>query len=76
MGQLTAGDGYHASNERRLVFGLGSATSVERLHVRWLSGIEQTFEGVSADAELLLIEGRNALIALPRPDVSAPYPKR
>ncbi|HEY2250087.1 MAG TPA: FG-GAP-like repeat-containing protein [Planctomycetaceae bacterium] len=62
MAQLTAGDGYHASNERRLVFGLGSATTVEKLHVRWLSGIEQTFEDVSADADLLLIEGRNNLI--------------
>jgi hypothetical protein len=30
--------------------------------VRWLSGIEQTFEDVSADADLLLIEGRNNLI--------------
>jgi thioredoxin-like negative regulator of GroEL len=63
--QLTAGDGYQASNERRLVFGLGEVTSVEKLHVRWLSGTEQTFRDVSADADLLLIEGRNELIRLP-----------
>ena len=63
--QLTAGDGYQASNERRLVFGLGDATTVEKLHVRWLSGAEQTFSNIAADADLLLIEGRHDLIRLP-----------
>ena len=63
--QLTAGDGYHATNERRLVFGLGNATGVDRLVVRWLSGTEQTFTDVPADADLLLIEGRNELIRMP-----------
>jgi tetratricopeptide (TPR) repeat protein len=63
--QLTAGDGYQASNERRLVVGLGAAAAVENLTVRWLSGAEQTFEQVPANVDLLLIEGRNELIRLP-----------
>ena len=69
MGQLTAGDGYQASNERRLVFGLGDAILVEKLHVRWLSGTEQTFTDVPADADLLLIEGRNELIDVGLPEI-------
>jgi tetratricopeptide (TPR) repeat protein len=63
--QLTAGDGYQASNERRLVVGVGDAGAVEKLTVRWLSGAEQTFEDVPANLDLLLIEGRRELIRLP-----------
>ena len=49
--QLTAGDGFQATNERRLVIGLGNATIVDRLSVRWLSGGEQTFESLPVDAD-------------------------
>src|SRR6185295_9603512 len=36
--QLTAGDGYQATNERRLTFGLGDAARIDTMEVRWLSG--------------------------------------
>lgn len=36
--QLTAGDGYQACNERRLIFGLGSLKTVDELSVTWRSG--------------------------------------
>ena len=32
---LTAGDGYHASNEPLLVFGLGACTVIDRVDVLW-----------------------------------------
>ena len=67
MSQLTAGDGYQASNERRLVVGLGSATNIEKLSIRWLSGHEQVFENVPVDADFLLVEGRNELVRSPAP---------
>lgn len=57
--QLTAGDGYQASNERRLVFGLGEATRVTDLEIRWPSGIMQNFEDLPADAEYLFVERRS-----------------
>lgn len=56
--QLTAGDGYQASNERKLVYGLGAGDRVEELTVRWPSGRAQTFRGLAAGGEYLLIEGR------------------
>ena len=59
--QLTAGDGYQASNQRQLVFGLAEYDRVERLTVRWPSGIEQSFSNLAADAAYLLIEGNNEL---------------
>lgn len=55
--QLTAGDGYHASNERRLLFGLGSATRVDRLKIRWPSGIVQSWNDIPAGTFATLIEG-------------------
>jgi len=58
MRQLTAGDGYQASNERLIVFGLADHTDIDQLTVRWPSGTRQTFSALSADEELILIEGR------------------
>lgn len=55
--QLTAGDGYQASNERRLIFGIGRARQVDELVVVWPSGTRQTFHDVPAPQELWLPEG-------------------
>lgn len=62
--QLTAGDGYQASNERKLVFGLGASERVEQLTVRWPSGATQNFSRLSAGDEYLLIEGRGRPVPL------------
>ncbi|HEV3340203.1 MAG TPA: CRTAC1 family protein, partial [Pirellulales bacterium] len=64
--ELTAGDGYMASNQRQLVFGLGPCTSLDEIRVLWPSGTQQTFAGVPADAELILVEGRDELVNRPR----------
>lgn len=58
--QLTAGDGYQASNQRIIVFGLGQA-GVDGLRVRWPSGIEQQFADVEPDREYLCVEGTDRL---------------
>jgi tetratricopeptide (TPR) repeat protein len=59
--QLTAGDGYQASNERRITIGCGSAEVIDELIIRWPSGLEQRFENVPADRFLKIIEGRRPL---------------
>ncbi len=56
--QLTAGDGYQATNERRLIFGLGDAKQIDELVVRWPSGLVQRFNNIATPGELWLIEGR------------------
>jgi tetratricopeptide (TPR) repeat protein len=56
--QLTGGDGYQASNERVLTFGLGECTHATRLIVRWPTGIIQTLERPQVGMEYRLIEGR------------------
>ena len=55
--QMTAGDGFQCSNERRLVCGLGSGTLVDQIQVNWPSGLEQTFGAIEADQELIIVEG-------------------
>ena len=57
--QLTAGDGFQASNERSLVFGLGSNTAAESVVIHWMSGRDQRLAAIPADQELLIVEGRD-----------------
>ena len=40
---------YAASNDPRAHFGLGSATTVDSVRVRWLDGTEQDFGALAAD---------------------------
>jgi tetratricopeptide (TPR) repeat protein len=63
--QLTAGDGYQASNERRLVFGLGAASRIDTVAVRWPSGRVQQFAPSAVNREFIAIEGRQQLHELP-----------
>lgn len=65
MRQLTAGDGYQASNERRIIFGLGEHGMIDSLQVRWPSGKTQQFSKLTSGSELLLIEGRLPMQLLP-----------
>lgn len=64
--QLTAGDGYHASNEKTLNFGLGTAQKITRMIVQWPSGVRQTFNNVAVDTELIVREDDATLLNLPR----------
>jgi hypothetical protein len=54
--QLVAGDGYMASNERLLQFGLGEADEVTRVVVRWPSGTRSTLSTIPADVTLQVVE--------------------
>ncbi len=62
--ELTAGDGYYASNQRELVFGLGDRNKIDKLVIRWPSGGEQEFADLQVDREYLLIESRETPVAL------------
>lgn len=54
--QLVAGDGYMASNERALFFGLGTATKVEHIEVQWPSGSQSTVTSPTVDGEVWIVE--------------------
>ena len=54
--QLVAGDGYMASNERLIQFGLGEATTVAELTVDWPSGSKTILRNIPADVTVELRE--------------------
>lgn len=56
--QLVAGDGYMASNERLLQFGMGSNETADRIEVRWPSGNVSRVATTPANATIDVIEGR------------------
>lgn len=55
--QLVAGDGYMASNERCVPFGLEAADVVDVVRVSWPSGRVSVVERVPSDSVLTLVEG-------------------
>lgn len=57
MRQLIAGDGFQASNQRKLHFGLGNQKQIDELTVSWPDGTTQTFHDLKSDQELILVEG-------------------
>jgi tetratricopeptide (TPR) repeat protein len=54
--QLFAGDGYMASNERVLQFGLRTAQSIDELTIEWPSGTQLVLRDPPVDATLELVE--------------------
>ena len=68
--QLTAGDGYLASNEHILIFGLGDRERVDRLTVRWPDGKIEQFRDLPAGQQIKIVQGLG-LFSL-RPGAPAP----
>ncbi len=63
---LCAGDGFQASNQRQLIFGLGASTRIETLNIVWPSGLQQEFRDLAADQELILVENSPEISVVPR----------
>ena len=64
--QLTAGDGYQASNEHQLLFGLGNATTIDDLQIAWPSGTVQNFSHPGINRQLVFVENNDTAFELPR----------
>ena len=74
MREVKSGSSYLGQNDLRVHFGLGDATRVERIDVRWPDGQIETIRDVPADQILTVTEGRgitgrsvSAADDLPRP---------
>ncbi len=55
--EVHGGGSYFSQSDLRLHFGLGAATHVDRLEVRWPNGLEEEWEGPTVDRYLTLKEG-------------------
>ena len=55
--EVRSGSSYSSNNDMRLHFGLGHATSVGSIEVRWPNGKTEVFPGTGADQMISLKEG-------------------
>jgi hypothetical protein len=53
-----SGAGYASQNDARMHFGLGAATKVERLEIRWAGGAAETINVPGVDRVLTVAEGK------------------
>lgn len=54
--QWKGGGSYASTNTRRLHFGLGAATTIDAIEIRWPSGGRQVLKSVAADQRIRVIE--------------------
>ena len=54
---VASGGSYQGQNDLRVHFGLGGATKVDRLEVRWPNGLEETWTDVEINRLVTLKEG-------------------
>ena len=64
-GIIDGGMGFASQNDRRLHFGLGAASRVDRVTIYWPSGLVQTLRGVESDQLLRVVEPGPATSPLP-----------
>jgi len=57
--EATTAVGYNSASDKRVHFGLGDADVIEKIVLRWPSGLTQVLTNVKADQILTVTEGRN-----------------
>jgi enediyne biosynthesis protein E4 len=60
--EVRSGSSYDSNNDMRVHFGLGKAESVDRVEVRWPSGLTEKFSALKIDAVQNLKEGSGTAI--------------
>ena len=59
---VQAGSGFLSQHTKKLYFGLGSATKANRMFIKWPSGHEQVFTGLTAGNLYTMEEGSDAFV--------------
>ena len=60
-----SGGSYLSQNDLRVHFGLGAATKIESLEIRWPSGEMETLKDLDADRFYAVLEGKGIVPAQP-----------
>ena len=55
--EVRSGSSYISQNDLRVHFGLGAATKIDGVEVRWPSGLVERFDNLTVDAIHALKEG-------------------
>lgn len=72
MDEVCAGMGYASQNSFTLHFGLGEATVIDRLSIRWPNGAVETYEGLAVDQHYFITEGEG-LVTSVHEQAKAPF---
>jgi hypothetical protein len=56
--QATTAVGYNSSSDKRVHFGLGKATMIDRVDLTWPTGVKQVLVNVKADQVLTVVESK------------------
>ncbi len=67
---VCAGSGYLAQSPARLHFGLGDATKIDRVQVRWPGGVIETIAGLSVGHHYQFVQGADKPVRLPERNVN------
>ena len=59
--EVAAGQGFSSTNSPYLIFGLGTAPSVDKVQIRWPSGKVQTLPSLTAGQAIIVTEGSKSL---------------
>ena len=62
MQEVRGGGSYYSQNDLRVHFGLGTATRIERLEIRWPNGLEEAWTDVGIDRIVTLKEGSGVAV--------------
>ncbi len=54
--EATTAVGYNSSSDKRVYFGLGKATVVDRIELAWPTGVKQVLKNVAADQILTIVQ--------------------
>ncbi len=60
--EVRSGSSYDSNNDMRIHFGLGAATKIEWVQIRWPSGLTEQFDNIAVDAIHTLKEGSGAAV--------------
>jgi enediyne biosynthesis protein E4 len=69
--EVRGGASYLSQNDLRLHFGLGTATKMESVEIRWPNGSTETLQNVPADAIYTIVEGSGIRDSKPLPPPGA-----
>jgi hypothetical protein len=67
-GDVASGRSVMSQSDRRVHFGLGAATRVEKLEVRWANGPTVAYQVPSVDTELVIDQARGVVPTVPSVD--------
>src|SRR5437764_268464 len=65
--EVRSGSSYISNNDMRVHFGLGSASKIDSVQIRWPSGLVERFENLAVDAIHTLKEGSGTPVNPPSP---------